>query len=112
MHRKHHKYADTDNDPHSPLVVKNVFQFNKKTFDEYRDLVREFKNDKVKIENVPRWLLIESLGESMLIRFLFIVLYTLFYVSFSPSAWFFFLFLYIYLWDRYMDLLLIGLDIS
>lgn len=91
MHRKHHKYADTDNDPHSPLVVKNVFQFNKKTFDEYRDLVRKFKNDKVKIENVPRWLLIESLGESMLIRFLFIVLYTLFYISFSPSAWFFIL---------------------
>ena len=41
MHRKHHAYADTLQDPHSPKYINNIYQLNKRTFLVYRDLVNK-----------------------------------------------------------------------
>ena len=49
MHRKHHAYADTLQDPHSPKYIKNIFHFNKRTYLEYRDLVNQFTYNKIRI---------------------------------------------------------------
>ena len=42
MHKRHHAYADTEKDPHSPVHIKNFFSFNWTTVIEYRKLVNEF----------------------------------------------------------------------
>ena len=42
MHRRHHSYADTPNDPHSPLHLTNIISFNWATVVEYRKLVNAF----------------------------------------------------------------------
>ena len=47
MHRKHHTHADTIKDPHSPQFHTNIFDFNKKTFIEYRKLVNQFLNREI-----------------------------------------------------------------
>ena len=43
MHRRHHSYADTPEDPHSPLHTKSIILFNWNTIKEYRKLVNQFK---------------------------------------------------------------------
>ena len=87
MHRRHHAYTDTKKDPHSPLFIKNIFTFNIATAQEYRGLVIDIKNGKKIEKNLPRWPLLENLGESLIIRFVFICLYTLFYIEYSTAAW-------------------------
>tara|TARA_B100001750_G_C15513582_1_gene605381 strand:+ start:63 stop:683 length:621 start_codon:yes stop_codon:yes gene_type:complete len=87
MHRRHHSFADTPKDPHSPLHIKSIFSFNWATAVEYRKLVNEFKIGKRPENDLPRWHFLEILGESLFIRFIFICLYTLFYLEFSTAAW-------------------------
>ncbi len=38
MHRMHHMYADTENDPHSPKFSKNIWDMMWKTWICYRDI--------------------------------------------------------------------------
>lgn len=91
MHRKHHKFADTEGDPHSPIFTRNIFQFNKKTFDEYRKIVNDFNDHKFLFKDVPRWPLLEKIGELYATRILFILFYILIYFLFAPSFWYFLL---------------------
>ena len=87
MHRRHHSYTDTKKDPHSPLFVTSIFSFNVVTAKKYRKLVIDIKKGKKIEKNLPRWPLIEDLGESLFIRFSFICLYTLFYYHYSTALW-------------------------
>ena len=91
MHRRHHAYADTDKDPHSPSHVSNIFEFNKKTFDEYRVIVKQFAEDKIKANDVPRWIFMERLAELHSVRVLFVLIYILIYYYLSAPAWSYFL---------------------
>ncbi len=91
MHRNHHTYADTNKDPHSPKIINNIIEFNKKTLFEYRSLVKKFKNDDIKVIDVPRWPFLENLAESMIIRLIFILIYITLYLIYSPSIWYYFL---------------------
>ena len=75
MHRRHHAYADTELDPHSPMVIKNIFDFNKKTLKEYRLLVKQFLNNEIRVKDVPRWPIMEKFAESLLVRLFFILIY-------------------------------------
>ena len=87
MHRNHHTFADTPKDPHSPAYAKNVFSFNWNTVIEYRKLVEDFKSGKRDDKDVPRWPLIENLGESIPTRFTFISLYFYFYLKYTTALW-------------------------
>jgi len=89
MHRKHHKYADTIEDPHTPQLVNNIFEFNKKTFVEYRKIVNQFNRGEINLKDVPRWPLLERLGDYYSTRILFILAYMMLYWIFSPSIWYF-----------------------
>ena len=88
MHRDHHKFSDTEKDPHSPVGFKNIFSFMMKTAKEYRyftDLALQRKDDK----SLPRWTAFENIADTYPCRIAFIVLYTLIYVKFAPSYWYF-----------------------
>jgi stearoyl-CoA desaturase (delta-9 desaturase) len=91
MHRRHHSFSDTKKDPHSPVWSNNIFSFMWGTFKEYRNLSTQFINDDSKSSDLPRWKSIEILGESMIVRLLFIIFYSSFYWIYAPSAWFFIL---------------------
>ena len=91
MHRKHHSFSDTKKDPHSPVWSNNIFSFMWETFKEYRNLSTQFLIDESKSSDLPRWRFIEVLGESMIVRIFFVSLYSLFYWTYAPSAWFFLL---------------------
>jgi len=91
MHRRHHAYADTARDPHSPKYIKNVFEFNKRTFVEYRDLVNQLVHNQIIITDVPRLPTLEKIADSLPVRILFIFFYIGIYWIFSPSFWFLFL---------------------
>ena len=65
MHRDHHKFSDTEKDPHSPAAFKNIFSFMLKTAKEYRyftDLALERKDDK----SLPRWTAFENIVSILL----------------------------------------------
>ncbi len=89
MHRKHHKYADTSKDPHSPQIIKNIVKFNKKTFVEYRKIINDLNNGESLIKDVPRWPLLEKIGELYLTRIIFVLFYILIYLKLAPSFWYF-----------------------
>ena len=72
MHRKHHSFSDTKKDPHSPVWSNNIFSFMWETFKEYRNLSTQFLIDESKSSDLPRWRFIEVLGESMIVRILFV----------------------------------------
>ncbi|PLK45162.1 acyl-CoA desaturase [Emticicia sp. TH156] len=88
MHRLHHAYADTEQDPHSPSYSDNLFHMMWKTKNYYNDIL----NDKANIEpkfkkGVPNWMFMERLGDAWVSRIGWGVLYTLFYMYFATSAW-------------------------
>jgi len=87
MHRNHHSYADTPKDPHSPVHLTNIISFNVATVSEYRKLVNEFMSGDRVATDVPRWNMLEKIGESVFTRLGFILLYVLFYVEFVSAPW-------------------------
>jgi len=92
MHRLHHAYADTEEDPHSPSFSSSLFDMMWKTKNYYNTILhREDKiPDKFK-KDVPHWKFIERLGDFWAIRIGWGVLYTLFYIQFATAWWMFLL---------------------
>lgn len=93
LHRMHHAHSDTENDPHSPHFFEDVFQMMWHTKKIYQDcLARRGKFYELAQrfdKNYPEWPTLERVGDSWMIRALFCLLYTLFYVCFAPSPFFF-----------------------
>lgn len=88
MHRMHHAYTDTKDDPHSPSHDANLFAMMWKTKTIYQDI----NKDRVEIDarftkNVPQWNRFDAFASSRLSRVLWIVLYTLFFVFFATAWW-------------------------
>ena len=87
LHRRHHKYSDTEKDPHSPEFSKNIIMLNVNTVKHYES-VRRNKKDYSKYDyNVPRWESLEKFSDHWITRVSFIAFYTLVYVSYSTSPW-------------------------
>lgn len=91
MHRNHHKYSDTEKDPHSPIFFNSIIKFNLKTFTVYRSYVDQINEGKYNSNDLPRWLFIEKIGDKWLTRLLFGLFYTYIYLTYSPSYWYFIL---------------------
>ncbi len=87
MHRRHHSYADTPNDPHSPMHLTNIISFNWATVVEYRKLVNAFMRGERDDDDVPRWYQLERIAESPITRTTFILIYTLIYFKFATEPW-------------------------
>ncbi|MFT4031384.1 MAG: acyl-CoA desaturase [Siphonobacter sp.] len=90
MHRMHHAYADTEDDPHSPIYSKGIFDMMWKTYTFYNGIRnRTLKVDPKFTVNVPDWRSFDDFASSRYVRLTWGTLYTLFYIYFAPSwAWF------------------------
>lgn len=92
LHRLHHAYTDTDDDPHTPANSSNAIQLMYKTQRRYADIF----NEKVDIDpkftkNLPDWREFDRVVHPWYMRFIWILIYTLFYIAVAPSAWFYLL---------------------
>ena len=87
LHRLHHKHSDTEKDPHSPVFSKNIIKMNLDTVKHYES-VRLNKKDYSKYDfDVPRWPLLEKIGDHWITRITFMGLYTALYVEFATATW-------------------------
>jgi stearoyl-CoA desaturase (delta-9 desaturase) len=92
MHRMHHAFADTEDDPHSPKYDETIWNMMWKTKTIYSDITNKVMVvEKRFTDGVPQWEAFDKIARSMWGRIAFGALYTLFYIQFAPSAWFFLL---------------------
>jgi stearoyl-CoA desaturase (delta-9 desaturase) len=92
MHRMHHAYTDTPQDPHSPKYFSNVIAMMKHTAAVYVSIQKEnYPVDDRFLKNTPKWDAIDDLGDAWFSRIGWGLLYLGFYVVFAPSLWWFLL---------------------
>lgn len=92
MHRLHHAYADTEEDPHSPSFSSSLFDMMWKTKNYYNNILHREDQIPAKFKkDVPHWQFMERLGDYWIIRIGWGVLYTLFYIKFATAWWMFLL---------------------
>lgn len=92
MHRLHHAYADTENDPHSPGYSDNLLDMMWKTKGFYNDIVKNKDHIEPRFKKgVPNWEFMERLGDRWVVRIAWGTAYTLFYIYFATSWWMFLL---------------------
>ena len=86
MHRAHHVYADTEQDPHSPKYDENPFKMMWKTAGHYNGLLYGTEQPEARFtRDLPHWKTMEKIGESWISRLAWGLLYTAFYIAF-PGA--------------------------
>ncbi len=89
MHRLHHAYTDTEQDPHSPSFDKNPLAMMWRTRNIYLDIVDgKYPVEARFTKNVPEWKWFDNWGNSWISRVLWVGIYTLLYILFAPSYWF------------------------
>lgn len=88
MHRMHHAYTDTPQDPHSPSYDENLFAMMWKTKTIYQDI----NNDRIEVDtkfkkNVPQWKTFDTFASSRFSRLLWGGLYITFFAIFATAWW-------------------------
>jgi stearoyl-CoA desaturase (delta-9 desaturase) len=92
LHRMHHAYTDTEKDPHSPLFDKNVFMLMWNTRAFSTSIFKgTFKPEERFTKNLPDWAVLDNWAHSWMSRVMWMIAYTVFYILFAPSAWWFLL---------------------
>ena len=93
LHREHHAYSDTEKDPHSPHVFRNLWTMMAHTKDRYRGIVVGTIEPESRFDGeCPSWPALDRIASSWTTRIAFGLAYTLFYVKFAPH-WAFYLLL-------------------
>lgn len=88
MHRMHHAYADTPDDPHSPKYDESLFKMMWKTKTIYSDInMKRITVDPRFTKNIPQWEAFDKFARSWVSRLLWIAVYTLVYVNFATVWW-------------------------
>ncbi|MEP2669742.1 MAG: acyl-CoA desaturase [Cyclobacteriaceae bacterium] len=88
MHRMHHAYADTEDDPHSPKYDESIWKMMWKTKTIYQAITRgKLVPDKRFIEGVPRWDAFDRIARSWPSRLFWGALYVGMYVQFAEFWW-------------------------
>ncbi len=92
MHRIHHAYTDTENDPHSPSYDKNMFAMMWRTKEAYTNILYQRVPVEEKFtKNVPEWRSFDLWANNWPARLLWVGIYIMIYVAFAPSYWWFLL---------------------
>ncbi|MDB5230821.1 MAG: fatty acid desaturase [Chitinophagaceae bacterium] len=92
MHRMHHSYTDTENDPHSPNFSSNLFTMMWRTRNFYQEIFKRKRIVEERFEkNLPEWESFDRFASSTVSRIMWAGLYVAFYVYFAPSAWWYLL---------------------
>lgn len=93
MHRMHHAYADTENDPHSPKYDESIWKMMWKTKTIYSSIASgRFVPEKRFTEGVPKWNWFDRFARSWPSRILWGAAYVLFYWQFA-TVWYLWLLL-------------------
>jgi len=88
MHRMHHAYSDTEKDPHSPHYFSSMIHMMLRTKDVYLDyLLNRVEPEKGFDKNIPEWSRFDAFANRWTPRFIWVALYTLFYVQFATEWW-------------------------
>ena len=92
LHRMHHSYTDTENDPHSPKYDKSIFSMMWRTKELYTDIFDE----KIEVESqfkkdIPQWHSFDKIAHHWIARLSWGAFYILFYSFFATSWWMFLL---------------------
>jgi stearoyl-CoA desaturase (Delta-9 desaturase) len=92
LHRMHHAYSDTPEDPHSPRNYKNVMAMMWDTKHRYDDFAYRRVEPEARFDGgTPDWPLLDRLSQSWPARIAWGAAYTLFYFAFASSPWLFLL---------------------
>lgn len=93
MHRMHHAFADTPNDPHSPKYDESIFKMMWKTKTIYSDITnRKVEVDSRFTDGVPSWPLFDKIARSWVSRVGWGAAYFMVYWSFADAWWLWLLF--------------------
>lgn len=88
MHRLHHAYTDTEQDPHSPSFSSNIFSMMWRTRRFYQDIFHERIAVESKFtKNVPEWPSFDRFANGRTSRRLWVGLYILFFILFARTPW-------------------------
>jgi stearoyl-CoA desaturase (delta-9 desaturase) len=88
MHRMHHAFADTENDPHSPKYDETIWNMMWKTKTIYSDIAnKRVEVEKRFTEGVPNWISFDKFARSWPSRLFWGGLYVAFYVQFATFWW-------------------------
>ncbi len=92
MHRIHHAYTDTEQDPHSPAYDKNLLVMMWRTKEVYSGIFgKSVPVEERFCKNIPEWKWFDWWGNSWMSRVLWVGVYVWFYVTFAPSPWWYLL---------------------
>ncbi|MGY3052876.1 stearoyl-CoA desaturase (delta-9 desaturase) [Pedobacter sp. UYEF25] len=92
LHRMHHAYSDTEEDPHSPHFFADVFGMMIATKNMYMDYLHFKKEPAAAFRgNYPEWPLIDRIGNSWAWRICCGLCYIAFYMTFANHWWLFLL---------------------
>ncbi len=93
MHRMHHAFADTENDPHSPKYDESIFKMMWKTKTIYKDITNKVVIPEARFtEGVPQWPAFDKFARSWASRIFWGIVYTAVYWQFA-TAWYLWLLL-------------------
>lgn len=88
MHRMHHAFADTEQDPHSPKYSRNIFDMMWQTYVVYAGIYEEKTPVDPKFtKNVPDWRAFDRFAGNNIVRLLWVGAYIGFYAAFATSPW-------------------------
>ncbi|MCC5922069.1 MAG: acyl-CoA desaturase [Cyclobacteriaceae bacterium] len=88
MHRMHHAYADTPEDPHSPKYDETLFKMMWKTKTIYSAITnKEIEVDEKFTKNVPQWEKFDKFARAWYSRLMWGVLYTAVYIMYADQIW-------------------------
>lgn len=93
LHRLHHSYTDTEDDPHSPSYTKGLFALMWKTKNIYTgiNIGKIEVEDKYK-KNIPEWKSFNKFADSQVSRIGWGVIYFILYLFFATHWWMWLLF--------------------
>jgi len=88
MHRMHHAFADTPQDPHSPKYDENLFKMMWRTKTTYSAITNKtMAVDARFTEGIPEWTAFDKFARSWVSRLGWGVVYTAFYWQFATEWW-------------------------
>jgi stearoyl-CoA desaturase (delta-9 desaturase) len=88
LHREHHAYSDTKDDPHSPTNFGNVWSMMWGTKERYDRYAKRTSEPEARFEGgIPEWPWLDRLGRSWLLRLVWLAAYTAFYLVFATAWW-------------------------
>jgi stearoyl-CoA desaturase (Delta-9 desaturase) len=88
LHRLHHAYTDTEDDPHSPTFSKHAIDLMNQTRKKYADIYnRKTIVEEKFTKNLPDWPAFDRFAHPWFTRLMWIAAYTAFYVYFVTAPW-------------------------